>query len=130
MQMLPSCLLVDLLPCSCTELQLPFGHGRTTAVPSAELCASFPGGALAPATAALEGTQATSDSEGDVYCDTVEQMEPEQVMESGEALESSATPAPCPVLPYLYSTGRSLLSAPPPLPTAVPLLGTSILRAL
>ncbi|XP_062484209.1 acyl-CoA-binding domain-containing protein 4 isoform X2 [Pezoporus occidentalis] len=36
------------------------------------------GGALAPATAALEGTQVTSDSEGDVYCDTVEQMEPEQ----------------------------------------------------
>ncbi|XP_030364486.1 acyl-CoA-binding domain-containing protein 4 isoform X3 [Strigops habroptila] len=37
-----------------------------------------PGGALAPAAAALEGTQATSDSEGDVYCDTLEQMEPEQ----------------------------------------------------
>ncbi|XP_030364487.1 acyl-CoA-binding domain-containing protein 4 isoform X4 [Strigops habroptila] len=36
------------------------------------------GGALAPAAAALEGTQATSDSEGDVYCDTLEQMEPEQ----------------------------------------------------
>ncbi|XP_030898260.2 acyl-CoA-binding domain-containing protein 4 [Melopsittacus undulatus] len=37
-----------------------------------------PGWALAPATAALEGTQVTSDSEGDVYCDTVEQMEPVQ----------------------------------------------------
>ncbi|XP_075379154.1 acyl-CoA-binding domain-containing protein 4 isoform X3 [Mycteria americana] len=37
-----------------------------------------PGGGLAPATEALEGSQVTSDSEGDVYCDTLEQMEPEQ----------------------------------------------------
>ncbi|XP_069642887.1 acyl-CoA-binding domain-containing protein 4 isoform X2 [Haliaeetus albicilla] len=36
------------------------------------------GGGLAPATEALEGSQVTSDSEGDVYCDTLEQMEPEQ----------------------------------------------------
>ncbi|KAM9520743.1 acyl-CoA-binding domain-containing protein 4 isoform 1-T1 [Guaruba guarouba] len=42
-----------------------------------------PGGAQASATPALEGTQATSDSEGDVYCDTVELMEPEQ---AGQAL--------------------------------------------
>ncbi|KAM8988955.1 acyl-CoA-binding domain-containing protein 4 isoform 2-T2 [Ara ararauna] len=41
------------------------------------------GGAQASATPALEGTQATSDSEGDVYCDTVELMEPEQ---AGQAL--------------------------------------------
>ncbi|XP_074019002.1 acyl-CoA-binding domain-containing protein 4 [Numenius arquata] len=37
-----------------------------------------PGGGLAPAAEALEGSQVTSDSEGDVYCDTLEQMEPEQ----------------------------------------------------
>ncbi|KAM6042059.1 acyl-CoA-binding domain-containing protein 4 isoform 2-T2 [Chlamydotis macqueenii] len=37
-----------------------------------------PGGGLAPAAAALEGSQVTSDSEGDVYCDTLERMEPEQ----------------------------------------------------
>ncbi|XP_037267311.1 acyl-CoA-binding domain-containing protein 4 isoform X1 [Falco biarmicus] len=37
-----------------------------------------PGGGLASATEALEGSQVTSDSEGDVYCDTLEQMEPEQ----------------------------------------------------
>ncbi|XP_052640970.1 acyl-CoA-binding domain-containing protein 4 isoform X2 [Harpia harpyja] len=36
------------------------------------------GGGLAPAAEALEGSQVTSDSEGDVYCDTLEQMEPEQ----------------------------------------------------
>ncbi|XP_040473588.1 acyl-CoA-binding domain-containing protein 4 isoform X2 [Falco naumanni] len=36
------------------------------------------GGGLASATEALEGSQVTSDSEGDVYCDTLEQMEPEQ----------------------------------------------------
>ncbi|XP_010559629.1 PREDICTED: acyl-CoA-binding domain-containing protein 4 [Haliaeetus leucocephalus] len=39
---------------------------------------NVPGGGLAPATEALEGSQVTSDSEGDVYCDTLEQMEPEQ----------------------------------------------------
>ncbi|KAM6399312.1 acyl-CoA-binding domain-containing protein 4 [Rhynochetos jubatus] len=38
----------------------------------------MPGGGLAPAAEALEGSQVTSDSEGDVYCDTLEQMEPEQ----------------------------------------------------
>ncbi|KAM6107974.1 LOW QUALITY PROTEIN: acyl-CoA-binding domain-containing protein 4 [Pterocles gutturalis] len=37
-----------------------------------------PGGGLAPAAEALEGGQVTSDSEGDVYCDTLEQVEPEQ----------------------------------------------------
>ncbi|XP_042643490.1 acyl-CoA-binding domain-containing protein 4 isoform X2 [Tyto alba] len=36
------------------------------------------GGGLAPTAEALEGSQVTSDSEGDVYCDTLEQMEPEQ----------------------------------------------------
>ncbi|XP_074892289.1 acyl-CoA-binding domain-containing protein 4 isoform X1 [Buteo buteo] len=39
---------------------------------------NVPGGGLAPAAEALEGSQVTSDSEGDVYCDTLEQMEPEQ----------------------------------------------------
>ncbi|KAM6115056.1 acyl-CoA-binding domain-containing protein 4 [Phoenicopterus ruber ruber] len=38
----------------------------------------LPAGGLAPAAEALEGGQVTSDSEGDVYCDTLEQMEPEQ----------------------------------------------------
>nr|XP_009683623.1 PREDICTED: acyl-CoA-binding domain-containing protein 4 [Struthio camelus australis] len=37
-----------------------------------------PGGGLAPATEVLEGSQVTSDSEGEVYCDTLEQMEPDQ----------------------------------------------------
>ncbi|XP_074972865.1 acyl-CoA-binding domain-containing protein 4 isoform X2 [Phalacrocorax aristotelis] len=37
-----------------------------------------PGGGLSPTANALEGSQVTSDSEGDVYCDTLEQMEPEQ----------------------------------------------------
>ncbi|XP_061199190.1 acyl-CoA-binding domain-containing protein 4 isoform X2 [Neopsephotus bourkii] len=57
-----------------------------------------PGGVLAPATA-LEGTQATSDSEGDVYCDTVEQMESEQAgqplvlcLNSGQAGPEPLTP--------------------------------------
>ncbi|XP_027523700.1 acyl-CoA-binding domain-containing protein 4 isoform X1 [Corapipo altera] len=35
-----------------------------------------PGGGLAPATEGLEGSQVTSDSEGDMYCDTLEQGEP------------------------------------------------------
>ncbi|KAM6312027.1 acyl-CoA-binding domain-containing protein 4 [Podargus strigoides] len=38
----------------------------------------MPGGGLAPAAEVPEGTQVPSDSEGDVYCDTLEQMEPEQ----------------------------------------------------
>uniref|UniRef100_A0A8B9S9L3 Acyl-CoA binding domain containing 4 n=1 Tax=Apteryx owenii TaxID=8824 RepID=A0A8B9S9L3_APTOW len=37
-----------------------------------------PGGGLAPAAEALEGSQVTSDSEGELYCDTLEQMEPNQ----------------------------------------------------
>ena len=76
-------------------------------LPAAEPCPSLPGGGLASATEALEGSQVTSDSEGDVYCDTLEQMEPEQVMEGWEALGSSrstaeALPAASPALPALY----------------------------
>ncbi|XP_039942967.1 acyl-CoA-binding domain-containing protein 4 isoform X1 [Hirundo rustica] len=37
-----------------------------------------PGAGLAPAPKALEGSQVTSDSEGDTFCDTLEQMEPEK----------------------------------------------------
>ncbi|XP_071433363.1 acyl-CoA-binding domain-containing protein 4 isoform X2 [Pithys albifrons albifrons] len=37
-----------------------------------------PGGGLAPATEGLEGSQVTSDSKGDMYCDTLEQGEPEK----------------------------------------------------
>ncbi|XP_030321762.1 acyl-CoA-binding domain-containing protein 4 isoform X1 [Calypte anna] len=37
-----------------------------------------PGDGLAPATEATEGGPVTSDSEGDVFCDTLEQVEPEQ----------------------------------------------------
>ncbi|XP_015506912.1 acyl-CoA-binding domain-containing protein 4 isoform X1 [Parus major] len=37
-----------------------------------------PGAGLAPAPEALEGSQVTSDSEGDTFCDTLEQMEPEK----------------------------------------------------
>ncbi|RMC01611.1 hypothetical protein DUI87_22052 [Hirundo rustica rustica] len=36
------------------------------------------GAGLAPAPKALEGSQVTSDSEGDTFCDTLEQMEPEK----------------------------------------------------
>nr|XP_021395553.2 acyl-CoA-binding domain-containing protein 4 [Lonchura striata domestica] len=36
------------------------------------------GAGLAPAPEALEGSQVTSDSEGDAFCDTLEQMEPEK----------------------------------------------------
>ncbi|XP_062451754.1 acyl-CoA-binding domain-containing protein 4 isoform X1 [Rhea pennata] len=36
------------------------------------------GDGQAPATEALEGSQVTSDSEGEVYCDTLEHMEPDQ----------------------------------------------------
>ncbi|XP_033375931.1 acyl-CoA-binding domain-containing protein 4 isoform X2 [Parus major] len=36
------------------------------------------GAGLAPAPEALEGSQVTSDSEGDTFCDTLEQMEPEK----------------------------------------------------
>ncbi|XP_068274866.1 acyl-CoA-binding domain-containing protein 4 isoform X2 [Nyctibius grandis] len=45
-----------------------------------------PGGGLARATEALEGSQVTSDSEGDMYCDTLEQMEPEK---AGQRLDLS-----------------------------------------
>ncbi|XP_027765694.1 acyl-CoA-binding domain-containing protein 4 isoform X1 [Empidonax traillii] len=37
-----------------------------------------PGAGLAPATKGLEGSQVTSDSEGDTYCDTLEQGEPDK----------------------------------------------------
>nr|XP_047903807.1 acyl-CoA-binding domain-containing protein 4 isoform X1 [Anser cygnoides] len=37
-----------------------------------------PGGGLAPAAGMHEGSQVASDSEGEVFCDTLEQMEPEQ----------------------------------------------------
>ncbi|XP_032567383.1 LOW QUALITY PROTEIN: acyl-CoA-binding domain-containing protein 4 [Chiroxiphia lanceolata] len=37
-----------------------------------------PGRWLAPATEGLEGSQVTSDSEGDMYCDTLEQGEPKK----------------------------------------------------
>ncbi|KAF4803838.1 acyl-CoA-binding domain-containing protein 4 [Turdus rufiventris] len=37
-----------------------------------------PGAALAPAPEAHKGSQVTSDSEGDMFCDTLEQMEPEK----------------------------------------------------
>ncbi|XP_039421785.1 acyl-CoA-binding domain-containing protein 4 [Corvus cornix cornix] len=37
-----------------------------------------PGAGLAPAPEALEGSQVTSDSEGDTFCDTLEQMESEK----------------------------------------------------
>uniref|UniRef100_A0A8C3NBI9 Uncharacterized protein n=1 Tax=Geospiza parvula TaxID=87175 RepID=A0A8C3NBI9_GEOPR len=38
-----------------------------------------PGPGLAPAPEALEGTQVTSDSDGDTFSDTLEQMEPEKM---------------------------------------------------
>ncbi|KAM4884381.1 LOW QUALITY PROTEIN: acyl-CoA-binding domain-containing protein 4 [Sylvia borin] len=37
-----------------------------------------PGAGLAPAPEVLEGSQVMSDSEGDTFCDTLEQMEPEK----------------------------------------------------
>ncbi|XP_062364147.1 acyl-CoA-binding domain-containing protein 4 isoform X3 [Cinclus cinclus] len=37
-----------------------------------------PGAGLAPAPEAFKGSQVTSDSEGDTFCDTLEQMEPEK----------------------------------------------------
>lgn len=56
------------------------------ALPGAQPCASLPGAGLAPAPEALEGSQVMSDSEGDTFCDTLEQMEPEKVTE--EVLEA------------------------------------------
>ncbi|XP_064895918.1 acyl-CoA-binding domain-containing protein 4 isoform X1 [Columba livia] len=47
-----------------------------------------PGGGLAPAAEVHQGHQVTSDSEGDVYCDSLEQMEPEQ---AGQPLGLSPT---------------------------------------
>ncbi|TRZ16386.1 hypothetical protein HGM15179_010724 [Zosterops borbonicus] len=38
----------------------------------------IPGAGLAPAPEVLEGSQVTSDPEGDTFCDTLEQMEPEK----------------------------------------------------
>ncbi|XP_066192829.1 acyl-CoA-binding domain-containing protein 4 isoform X2 [Sylvia atricapilla] len=38
----------------------------------------MPGAGLAPAPEVLEGSQVMSDSEGDTFCDTLEQMEPEK----------------------------------------------------
>uniref|UniRef100_A0A663MXA0 Acyl-CoA binding domain containing 4 n=1 Tax=Athene cunicularia TaxID=194338 RepID=A0A663MXA0_ATHCN len=71
------------------------------------------GAGLAPATEALEGSQVTSDSEGDVYCDTLEQMEPEQ---AGQLLGLSPTggearpepPRPCGAEQGEWGEGRRL----------------------
>ncbi|XP_074782831.1 acyl-CoA-binding domain-containing protein 4 [Athene noctua] len=72
-----------------------------------------PGAGLAPATEAPEGSQVTSDSEGDVYCDTLEQMEPEQ---AGQPLGLSPTggetrpepPRPCGAVQGERGEGRRL----------------------
>lgn len=71
------------------------------ALPRAQPCASLPGAALAPAPEAHKGSQVTSDSEGDMFCDTLEQMEPEKVTE--EALEA------LPSLPCLHCTAPPAL---------------------
>ncbi|XP_063260001.1 acyl-CoA-binding domain-containing protein 4 isoform X2 [Prinia subflava] len=69
------------LPWDCTS-PVPPAALRTQpgapALPGAQPCASLPGAGLAPAPEALEGSQVMSDSEGDTFCDTLEQMEPEK----------------------------------------------------
>lgn len=77
------------LPWACTSLVPPaplWTQLATPALPRAQPCASLPGAGLAPAPEVLEGSQVTSDPEGDTFCDTLEQMEPEKVME--EALKA------------------------------------------
>ncbi|XP_069733246.1 acyl-CoA-binding domain-containing protein 4 isoform X2 [Phaenicophaeus curvirostris] len=65
-----------------------------------------PGGGLAPTAEALEGSQVTSDSEGDVFCDTLEQLEPEQ---AGQPLGlSRAEPEPHGAGQGLWGEGRRL----------------------
>ncbi|XP_009470397.1 PREDICTED: protein HEXIM1 [Nipponia nippon] len=66
-----------------------------------------PGGGLAPAAEALEGSQVPSDSEGDVYCDTLEQMEPEQADLCSVSSPSSARHRGTATLPL----GTAILAA-------------------
>uniref|UniRef100_A0A8B9EA63 ACB domain-containing protein n=1 Tax=Anser cygnoides TaxID=8845 RepID=A0A8B9EA63_ANSCY len=55
-----------------------------------------PGGGLAPAAGMHEGSQVASDSEGEVFCDTLEQMEPEQVTSPrGRTASRRAGVPPC-----------------------------------
>lgn len=91
-------------PWACTSLASPaalWTHLGTPALPRAQPCASLPGAGLVPAPEALKGSQVTSDSEGDMFCDTLEQMEPEKVTE--EALEA------LPSLPCLHCTAPPAL---------------------
>ncbi|XP_040392309.1 LOW QUALITY PROTEIN: acyl-CoA-binding domain-containing protein 4 [Cygnus olor] len=68
-----------------------------------------PGGGLAPAADTREGSQVASDSEGEVFCDTLEQMEPEQ---AGQPLAkqglspSSAQAGPEPRAPRAAGRGE------------------------
>ncbi|XP_035422753.1 acyl-CoA-binding domain-containing protein 4 isoform X2 [Cygnus atratus] len=67
------------------------------------------GGGLAPAADTREGSQVASDSEGEVFCDTLEQMEPEQ---AGQPLAkqglspSSAQAGPEPRAPRAAGRGE------------------------
>ncbi|XP_042692770.1 acyl-CoA-binding domain-containing protein 4 isoform X3 [Centrocercus urophasianus] len=69
------------LPGVANSRQRPHGGGSGDRAgpdlrPNAELLAS--GARPAPAADTRQGSQGTSDSEGEVFCDTMEQMEPEQ----------------------------------------------------
>ncbi|XP_065507434.1 acyl-CoA-binding domain-containing protein 4 isoform X2 [Caloenas nicobarica] len=58
-----------------------------------------PGGGLAPAAKAHQGHQVPSDSEGDVYCDSLEQMEPEQAGQPLGLSPTGVTAGPEPLVP-------------------------------
>ncbi|KAM6189645.1 acyl-CoA-binding domain-containing protein 4 [Sarcoramphus papa] len=66
----------------------------------------MPGGGLAPAAEVLEGSQVTSDSEGDVYCDTLEQMEPEQAGQPLGLSLNSVQAGPEPPTPHGAGRGE------------------------
>lgn len=56
-----------------------------------------PGAGLASAADTRQGSQGTSDSEGEVFCDTMEQMEPEQIRSSpGQRRMRGARLSPAP----------------------------------
>ncbi|XP_075299807.1 acyl-CoA-binding domain-containing protein 4 isoform X2 [Opisthocomus hoazin] len=66
----------------------------------------MPGAGLAPAAEALERSQVTGDSEGDVYCDTLEQMELEQAGQPLGLSPNGGRAGPEPLTPHGAGQGE------------------------
>ncbi|XP_016160541.1 PREDICTED: LOW QUALITY PROTEIN: acyl-CoA-binding domain-containing protein 4, partial [Ficedula albicollis] len=65
-----------------------------------------PGAGLAPAPEAPEGSQVTSDTEGDTFCDTLEQMEPEKAGQGRGLTPSGAQAGAEPPVPHSAGQGE------------------------